>query len=182
MKMSFLSITGLILSLLAGLAANAADSPQLEQNEQRDKIDAMHGKPAPALALKDWVNSKALTPADLKGKIVVLDFWATWCGPCLASIPHNNELARKYSPQGVIFIGVCSPNGVHQMKETVQKFKIEYPVAADNGGATFEAFMADGYPDYYVINRQGKLLFGDVVNSEIDKAIELALKAEPARK
>jgi thiol-disulfide isomerase/thioredoxin len=171
-----------VCSVLIGFAASAAESPQLEANEQRAQIDAMHGKPAPALALKNWLNSKPLKQADLKGKIVVLDFWATWCGPCIASIPHNNELAKKYAAQGVVLIGVCAPNGAEKMAETVKSQKIEYPVAADDGGATFAAFKADSYPDYYVINRQGNLLWGDIVNSEIDKAIELALKAEPAPK
>ena len=162
--------------------AQAAEAPKLESNKSRAEINAMHGKPAPALALKDWLNSKALTPADLKGKIVVLDFWATWCGPCIASIPHNNELAKKYASQGVVFIGVCSPNGAEKMQETVKKNKIEYPVAVDDKEATFKALKADSYPDYYLISRQGNLLWGDIVNDDIEHAIELALKAEPAEK
>ena len=68
------------------------------------------------------------------------------------------------------------------MKETAKIHKIEYPVAADDDGATFKAFKADSYPDYYVIDRKGNLLWGDIVNSEIEKAIQLALKAEPAGK
>src|SRR4051812_2372285 len=174
-----LATVSLAYSLFCGFAAGAADSPMLEQNKQRAEINAMQGKAAPDLALKDWLNSKALTPADLRGKIVVLDFWATWCGPCIASFPHNNELAAKYAGQGVVFIGVCAPRGVEKMKDTVKIHKVAYPVAADDGGATFKAFKADSYPDYYVIDRKGNLLWGDIVNGEIEKAIELALKAEP---
>jgi thiol-disulfide isomerase/thioredoxin len=177
-----LPTVGLASSLFFNFAAGAADSPKLEENKQRVEINAMQGKTAPALVLKDWLNSKALSPADLHGKIVVLDFWATWCGPCLASVPHNNELASKYAGQGVVFIGVCAPRGVEKMQETVKQHKIEYAVAADDGGATFKAFKADSYPDYYVIDRKGNLLWGDIVNSEIEKAIQLALKAEPAGK
>ena len=169
-------------AFLFPLGVVAADSPKLEENKQRDQIAAMQGKPAPALSLKGWLNSKALTPSDLKGKIVVLDFWATWCGPCLASVPHNNELAKKYASQGVVIIGICAPKGVEKMEETVNKYKIEYAVAADDGGATFKAFKADSYPDYYLIDRQGNLVWGDIVNSEVEKAIQLALKAEPVGK
>ena len=156
----------------------AAEAPKLEDNKQRDKLNAMHGKPAPALALKEWINSKALAPQDLKGKIVVLDFWATWCGPCIQSIPHNNELAKKYAGKGVVFIGVCAPNGGEKMAQTVKEKKIEYPVALDDNAATFKAFLADSYPDYYVIDRKGNLLWGDIQNNDIEHAIELALKNE----
>src|SRR5689334_7645026 len=147
-----------IFNLFFPPVSRAADAPKLEDNKQRDKINLMQGKPAPALALKDWINSKPLGADDLKGKIVVLDFWATWCSPCIASIPHNNELVKKYAGKGVVFIGVCAPNGGEKMAQMVKEKKIEYPVAVDDGAATFKAYLADGYPDYYVIDRKGNLL------------------------
>jgi cytochrome c biogenesis protein CcmG, thiol:disulfide interchange protein DsbE len=156
--------------------AFGADTPKLEDNKQRTALNAMHGQPAPTLALKEWMNSKALTAADLAGKVVVLDFWATWCGPCLASIPHNNELAKKFTDRGVVFIGVCAPKGADKFAEVVQSKKIEYPVAVDDGGATFKAFKGDSYPDYYIIGADGNLLWGDVANSDVENAIEMALK------
>jgi hypothetical protein len=64
------------------------------------------------------------------------------------------------------------------MAETVKDKKIEYPVALDDKGATFKALLADGYPDYYVIDRGGNLLWGDVVNGDIEHAIQLALKKQ----
>ncbi len=168
-----------ILALAHHLIAKEKDSPKLEANKQREQINAMQGQPAPELKLKDWLNSKAQTLPDLKGKIVILDFWATWCGPCLASIPHNNELAKKYADRGVVILGICAPNGGEKMAQTVKEKGIEYPVALDDGAATFKEYKADGYPDYYVIDRKGNLLWGDVVNSDIENAINLALAEEP---
>ena len=60
----------------------------------------------PELELSDWVDEKKkLTADDMKGKIVVVDYWATWCGPCIASIPHNNEVAKEYADKGVVVVG-----------------------------------------------------------------------------
>lgn len=153
---------------------HAAEAPALEANPKRDTINAMHGKPAPPLALKEWINSKPQTLADLKGKIVVLDFWATWCGPCIASVPHTNELQKKYGDRGVVIIGVCAVRGGEKMAETVKKHGIQYPVALDTGG-TIQAYLADSFPDYYVIDRNGTLRWGDIVNSDVEKAIKALL-------
>ena len=170
------SALALALCLLTALLPSgfAADGPALEANKRRAEVDALHGKPAPELSVKDWLNSKPLKLADLKGKIVVLDFWATWCGPCLAAVPHTNELQRKYADRGVVFIGVCAVSGGEKMPDTVKKHKIEYPVVLDTGD-TIKAYRADSFPDYYIIDRAGQLRWGDFANRDVEKAIELLL-------
>jgi thiol-disulfide isomerase/thioredoxin len=170
-------ITAVLLtaSLHPTLGADAAQ-PGLEDSKNRVAIDAMHGKPAPALAVKNWLNSKPLTSEDLKGKIVVLDFWATWCGPCLAAVPHTNEMQKQYADQGVIFIAVCAPKGGEKMEETVKNRGITYATALDAGaGDTFAAFKANSYPDYYIIDRKGNLRWGDLKNGDVEVAIKLLL-------
>ncbi|MEY2795961.1 MAG: Thiol-disulfide oxidoreductase ResA, partial [Planctomycetota bacterium] len=82
-------------------------------------------------AMTQWTNTELLgegrSLAEFKGKIVVLDFWATWCGPCIQSIPKNNEIAKEYADDGVILIGVCHKDGGEKMVETIRSKKIEYP-------------------------------------------------------
>lgn len=156
----------------------AGDAPTLEASKNREAINAMHGKPAPELKLKDWINSKALTNADLKGKIVLLDFWATWCGPCIGAIPHTNEMAEKYADKGVVIIGVCAPRGGEKMAATAKQRGIKYPIALDIDAATMKAFKANSYPDYFIIDRKGNLRWGDVGNRDAEKAIELLLKED----
>ena len=178
MKARFISPL-LVLLLVLAQPASSGDNPKppaLEKNKNRDAVDAMHGKPAPSLALKNWLNSKPLTLTDLQGKIVVLDFWATWCGPCLAAVPHTNELQKKYAEKGVVFLAVCAPRGGEKMEETVKSRGIKYAVALDQGsGETFAAYKADSYPDYFIIDRKGNLRWGDVANADVEKAIELLL-------
>ena len=178
MKVRFISP---LVVLLLGIAQPATSgdnpaTPTLEKNKNREAVDAMHGKPAPALALKNWLNSQPLTLADLKGKIVVLDFWATWCGPCLAAVPHTNELQKKYADKGVVFLAVCAPRGGEKMEDTVKNRGIKYAVALDQGsGDTFAAYKADSYPDYFIIDRKGNLRWGDVANADVEKAVEILL-------
>lgn len=145
--------------------------------EKRAALNAMHGKKAPAFTVENWMNSEELTPDKLKGRIVVVDFWATWCGPCIASIPKNNEIAAKYKDQGVVFIGVCHPRGVEKMAEVVKDKGIEFPVAADTSGSTNEAFGVNSYPDYYVIGRDGTVVVADARNDKVEDIIDALLEA-----
>lgn len=178
MKTSLLpSITAVFLAASIHPTCGADNPrPELEDSQQREAINAMQGKPAPALSVRNWLNTKPLSTADLKGKIVVLDFWATWCGPCLAAVPHTNELQKKYADQGVVFIAICAPRGGEKMERTVKERGIQFATALDTReGDTFAAFKANSYPDYYVIDRKGNLRWGDLKNSDVEKAIKLLI-------
>ena len=143
--------------------------------------------PAPALGgATTWTDpSNALGGATsleaLKGKIVVLDFWATWCGPCIASIPKNNEIARTFADRGVVLIGVCHPQGGDKMLEVAKSKGIAHPICLDVRGEVIANYVVDSYPDYYLIDREGRLRGADVGNGSLEKAIE-ALLAEDAQK
>ena len=140
----------------------------------------LEGKPAPALAVENWMNSKTVTLADLKGKVVMLDFWATWCGPCIASIPKTNALMEKYGKDGLVIIGVCNTRGAETMAETAKDKGIQYPIAADIGGKTDAAYKVDSYPDYCFIDRSGIVRIGDCKNGNIEDAIKALLAEESA--
>jgi cytochrome c biogenesis protein CcmG/thiol:disulfide interchange protein DsbE len=163
----------IVLGFTLALNTIAAEAPRPEDSKFRSELDAMQGNAAPTLHLDNWINGKPMQLSDLKGKIVVLDFWATWCGPCIASIPHNNELSQKYAEKGVVFIGVCAKNGAEKMAETVTKHQIRYPVAADSEGKTVATFKANSYPDYYIIDRNGILRWADFMNEDVEKAIQI---------
>lgn len=155
----------------AWLEGSAADRRRLES--------ALGGKTPPAVESRTWINSDPLDLESLRGKVVMLDFWATWCGPCMRAIPHTNELHARYGDAGLVIIGVCAQRGVEKMASTVQARGITYPVCADEAGTIVKAYQVNGFPDYYFIDRSGTLRIADCRNERIDDAIKMLL-AEPA--
>jgi thiol-disulfide isomerase/thioredoxin len=169
--------TSSLLVCIALLCGFSTFEPALEKNDQRAALEGMTGKVPPALQVKNWINSKPLKLDELKGKVVVLEFWATWCTTCIGLVPHHNELAKKYGDKGLVFIGVCDAEGAEKMLDVAKKFGIEYPIAVDAKNATSDAYKADSTPDFYLIDRRGKLRWADIATDDVDRAIE-ALLAE----
>lgn len=88
--------------------------------ETTDRRLKLHGQPAPGLEGDAWVNSEPLTLAGLRGKVIVLDFWMTWCGPCRASFPRMEAFAKKHADKGVVLIDVTENQGYVLNKEGKQ--------------------------------------------------------------
>ena len=91
--------------------------------------------------------------------------------------PYNNALAEKYADQDVVVIGVCAARGSEKLEATVTKYDIQYPVAIDNG-TTVKAYRVNGYPDYHIIDRSGKVIIADCKNKSVAAAIEMLLAEE----
>jgi thiol-disulfide isomerase/thioredoxin len=141
----------------------------------------LEGKPMPKLDLSQWINGE-VSPADMKGKVVVVDFYATWCGPCMAAIPHNNDLLKKYKAKGLVIVGVCtSKNGQEKMEETVKAKGIEYPTARDSKLNSERAWHVHYYPTYAIIDRNGIIRVIGLQPPYVERVVKKLL-AEPAPK
>ncbi len=113
--------------------------------------------PAPAWTLQD-INGKTVTLAELKGKVVVLDFWATWCGPCRMEIPGYIEMTKKYAADGLVIVGASTDQGGPEVvKPFADKMGINYLlVMADE--ATVVAYGAnEAIPTTIIIDREGQV-------------------------
>ena len=93
-------------------------------------------------------------------------------------MPHLEELYEKHAKDGLVIVAVHSQKGGEKMPAFVRDQRISYPTAWDKDGKTTKAFAVDSYPDYYLVDRAGRLRFADLANSELDRAIKALLAEE----
>ena len=164
----------LALALAAGLvpALPVPAALAAEQAQPSAAATLKVGDPAPAIKVGTWLKG---TPVELKkGSVTIVEFWATWCGPCKATIPHLTDLAHKYKDQGLQVVGVSIwEEDQSAAKPFVEKMgaKMDYAVATDAvpaGGDGREGVMAstwmaaaglEGIPSAFVIDREGRVAF-----------------------
>ena len=131
----------------------------------------MIGKPAPDLTLPVAANGEIgsqMRLADLKGHPVLLDFWASWCGPCAIEAPVIDRVARRYGKRGLVVMGVNVDDGAEVIKAYASQKGLSYPMVIDVGKQASKMYQVDKLPSLVVIDRQGNVLA--FLTGMIDKA------------
>jgi thiol-disulfide isomerase/thioredoxin len=176
------------LSKLAEAATDGVTKRQLEQGsrnlaiqgrrlEAAQKMTKLIGQSAAPLKVEAWVNGSPLTDDDLKGKVVLLDFWAVWCGPCIATFPHLRQWNEKYGEKGLVIVGLTNyynfkwdaeakkanhagqPVTHEEEQEMLVKFAeshaLKHRFGIESGGAMSDFYGVTGIPHVVVIDQQG---------------------------
>ena len=164
--MKHAAIVAMVLGLVAGTSGTAARA-------------AMVGKEAPEIQAAYWLNAPALALRGLRGKIVVVEFWATWCPPCRASIPHLIEMNHKFAAQGVVFISLTNED-----RKTVEPFarKMKMDYAVGGGSKTSGVYGVRGIPHAFIVDPSGTVAWEGHPMGGLDKALEEQLKKTPPSK
>jgi len=166
----YLGISLLVLAICIPLAAAAPES--------------LVGKNAPLFSLKNVMTGETVSLEALGGKILLLDFWATWCGPCKEALPHIAEISRTYKDQNVLAISI----DLKEDEETVRKFaqsnQMNWIVIIDRDGGVAKKYEVTAIPTLFLVDQNGVVRYAHVgffkeLKEELSRRISELLKEKP---
>lgn len=145
------------------LISSQQDSSPKQSADLQNALD--HPYPAPEFTgIEAWLNSNPLTMAELRGKVVLIDFWTYSCINCIRTLPYITRWDRTYRDKGLVIIGVHAPEFEFEksqanVKNALVTYQIKYPVALDNRLDTWTAFHNRYWPAHYLIDQQGRVVY-----------------------
>lgn len=187
-------IVSVILMIFADrLALFSTETYAIQSQEDTEKTHLINGlkKPYAAPAIQDiaaWINANPLTIENLKGKVVLLDFWAYSCINCIRTFPDLKRWYEKYHSLGLEIIGIHSPEfdferNYNNVKQAVEQFGLHYPIALDNNFTTWLNYKNHYWPASYLIDKNGNVVYehfgeGDAAVTENNIRYLLGINSE----
>jgi thiol-disulfide isomerase/thioredoxin len=166
----------------------SSSSSQIEKAQFQ--IDKSQFKKAPEFAkITGYINTEPINLKNLKGKVVLVDFWTYSCINCIRTIPYLVDWNEKYADKGLVIVGIHSPEfefekNIDNVKAAVQKYGIKYPVLQDNDKGTWDAYQNRYWPRKYLIDNEGYIRYdhiGEGGYAEIEKVIQSLLTERAAQ-
>ena len=117
------------------------------------------GEPAAEINLPDLNGGKKISLAALRGKVVIVDFWASWCAPCKEEMPVLESLYKRFKDKGLVIIGVSVDNEASNAKTFLSSVKVSFPIVHDAGHVVADKFKPPRMPTSYVLDKAGKIRF-----------------------
>jgi thiol-disulfide isomerase/thioredoxin len=153
-------------------------APPVSTGDEPNAASKLEGSPAPAFALND-ADNKQVSLSDYKGSVVVLDFWAVWCGPCREALPHLDKLSREKAGAGVKVLAIDEQDAPALAIAYLKQANLGLHLAFDADGTVGKAYMAEAIPETVVIGKDGvvrKVVVGySAEDDSIGKAVDKAL-------
>ena len=169
-----------IATLVASPTASAAAGPVANQLDNNAAAPEFTG-------IDQWLNSDPLTLQQLRGKVVLVDFWTYTCINCIHVLPYVKTWNQKYKDQGLAVVGVHTPEypferSTDNVKSAIKRFGITFPVAQDNNYATWRAYDNQYWPAFYLVDKKGHIAythFGEGDYEQTEAKIKALLAENP---
>ena len=178
-NVAILGFAVVVIAAMLFIGSNMARKRQAEAQRTGSLVAGqIVGKAAPDFTLKT-LDGKTLHLADLKGKAVVLNFWATWCPPCKMELPWLVDLQKQYAAQGLQIVGISEDEGgKDKVAQFVKEMGVNYTIAVDDDSVAEKYGDVEDLPTTFYIDRNGKIVefaMGLVDRSEIEAKMKTAL-------
>ncbi len=182
---SYVTSAALIAVGLTGAALHAASGETTRAQDAPFEVAAAQTTAPDFVGLGNWFNSQPLKLADLRGKVVLVNFWTHGCVNCVNTLPHVTQLYAKYRDRGFVVVGIHTPEfpferSAANVQAALKRHGITYPVAQDNDSQTWNAWHNQYWPAQYIIDQNGKVVFqhaGEGQYEEIDRTVGRLLNA-----
>jgi thiol-disulfide isomerase/thioredoxin len=186
-----MTLRSLVATLSVAASCLAATSlPAFSGEAPRDTntpfaVAAIQDTAPDFVGINKWFNSAPLHMAELRGKVVLVDFWTYGCVNCVNTLPHVTALYEKYKDRGLVVVGVHTPEfpferSASNVQTALKRHGITYPVAQDNDSKTWNAYRNQYWPAQYIVDQSGKIVFqhaGEGQYEEIERTVAKLLNA-----
>src|SRR6201996_6655845 len=175
-----------LLTTIAGLAAAAVGTPALAGGGRKAiQLADAHTAAPNFIGITRWFNSAPLSIGELRGRVVLVDFWTYGCYNCVNTLPYVTRLYDQYKGRGLVVVGVHTPEfpferSAGNVQAALKRHGITYPVAQDNDSATWNAWHNQYWPAQYIVDQHGQVVFshaGEGQYDEIERTVQRLLNA-----